>query len=566
MGCSCFSLVSCRDCFAGVSLPQFTKPESTRRPRSASASLSPKTHFYCGCSFRQIEIRVNFNILLDGKNEIIKKLLIGLRTNMSGATTRRRSRSHVETQDEADAARLERSHNSSPVASDGYKRMRLRGGDAASELEMEDDEESESDAEFHSFAADGNVTPPRVNGRVSSNGESATEFSAGAIVRVRLENFLTYDKGEFFPGPSLNMIIGPNGTGKSSLVCAICIGLGYPPAVLGRAQTIGEFVKHGKETAIIEVELQKRPQDRANYVVRLKIGREQNSRTFWLNSKPATMKVIQKLMRTLRIQIDNLCQFLPQDKVAGFAAYNSVDLLDKTLQAAAPAEVLQQHIELKQMFDDQKSVKVSIETGTEQLRSLETRQQGLQADVERMREREQILKVVADLKDARLVADYQEKKTFFDQVKEKKKRAQEQLVRLHQRTAPSLEDVNSKQQYERQVCAVLKARKAQAGAAGADADKAFQAIENLKERSQDLENKKNAEGESMSKKRQRVSEQRAKITRLEAQYKNGKDIASAFNAPEWNHKIVRCTTRENAKIFHACLNTCPERMREASCQ
>jgi len=57
------------------------------------------------------------------------------------------------------------------------------------------------------------------------------EHQPGAIVRVKLTNFVTYSAVEFFPGPSLNMVIGPNGTGKSTLVCAICIGLGYDPKV-----------------------------------------------------------------------------------------------------------------------------------------------------------------------------------------------------------------------------------------------------------------------------------------------------------------------------------------------
>lgn len=53
----------------------------------------------------------------------------------------------------------------------------------------------------------------------------------GSIVRVKLTNFVTYTAVEFFPGPSLNMVIGPNGTGKSTLVCAICLGLGWGPVV-----------------------------------------------------------------------------------------------------------------------------------------------------------------------------------------------------------------------------------------------------------------------------------------------------------------------------------------------
>ncbi len=54
-------------------------------------------------------------------------------------------------------------------------------------------------------------------------------FIPGSIVRIQLQNFVTYDWVEFRPGPYLNMIIGPNGTGKSSIACAICLGLGWSP-------------------------------------------------------------------------------------------------------------------------------------------------------------------------------------------------------------------------------------------------------------------------------------------------------------------------------------------------
>lgn len=69
-----------------------------------------------------------------------------------------------------------------------------------------------------------------------SDAQSDDEYSEeahqpGSIVRVTLKNFVTYTAAEFHPGPSLNMVIGPNGTGKSTLVCAICLGLGWDPKV-----------------------------------------------------------------------------------------------------------------------------------------------------------------------------------------------------------------------------------------------------------------------------------------------------------------------------------------------
>lgn len=52
----------------------------------------------------------------------------------------------------------------------------------------------------------------------------------------------TYDHSEVFPGPNLNMIVGANGTGKSSIVCAICLGLAGKTAVLGR----GDKASHSR--------------------------------------------------------------------------------------------------------------------------------------------------------------------------------------------------------------------------------------------------------------------------------------------------------------------------------
>lgn len=154
-----------------------------------------------------------------------------------------------------------------------------------------------------------------VNTNGTANGDKTAGFQPGAIVRVKVENFVTYEKAEFFPGPNLNMVVGPNGTGKSSLVCAICLGLGYGPKHLGRAGSVKEFVKHGKDMATIEIELYKRPKDRHNYVIRVQIRRDQNSQKWWLNGKETSHKNIQALMQTLKIQVDNLCQFLPQDRV-----------------------------------------------------------------------------------------------------------------------------------------------------------------------------------------------------------------------------------------------------------
>ena len=39
-------------------------------------------------------------------------------------------------------------------------------------------------------------------------------------------------------GPNVNLVIGPNGTGKSTIVCAICLALAGKPKILGRATNV----------------------------------------------------------------------------------------------------------------------------------------------------------------------------------------------------------------------------------------------------------------------------------------------------------------------------------------
>jgi chromosome segregation ATPase len=230
-----------------------------------------------------------------------------------------------------------------------------------------------------------------------SNGE----YQPGAIVRVKVTNFVTYEEAEFHPGPNLNMVIGPNGTGKSSLVCAICLGLGYGPSHLGRAQKIGEFVKHGKDDATIEVELQRRPRDSRNHIIRVRITRDGDKRKWWINNAETSLKAVQSLTRELGIQVDNLCQFLPQDRVAEFAGLNPVELLHHTQRAAAPEEMLVWHEQLKSLRKEEKSLQLEHERNQETLANQEARQENLRADVERLQERQQIQEKVELLEKTR---------------------------------------------------------------------------------------------------------------------------------------------------------------------
>ena len=124
----------------------------------------------------------------------------------------------------------------------------LEGGDqedleGSQDNEVEESGSSEDDADEYiaskstgSEATNSNNIQAGTTERVPSqnglrDGVAQEAFKPGAIVRIRVTDFVTYTSAEFFPGPKLNMVIGPNGTGKSTLVCAICLGLGWGPQV-----------------------------------------------------------------------------------------------------------------------------------------------------------------------------------------------------------------------------------------------------------------------------------------------------------------------------------------------
>uniref|UniRef100_A0A8C4H0B5 Structural maintenance of chromosomes protein 5 n=1 Tax=Dicentrarchus labrax TaxID=13489 RepID=A0A8C4H0B5_DICLA len=128
----------------------------------------------------------------------------------------------------------------------------------------------------------------------------------------------TYDYSVVYPGPNLNMIVGANGTGKSSIVCAICLGLAGKTAILGRGDKVGLYVKRGCHKGFIEIELYK---SGGNLVINREIHVENNQSLWMLNGRHCNQKTVEEEVKALRIQVSNLCQFLPQNVVKEKASF-----------------------------------------------------------------------------------------------------------------------------------------------------------------------------------------------------------------------------------------------------
>jgi len=174
------------------------------------------------------------------------------------------------------------------------------------------------------------------------------EFTAGSILRIKLHNFLTYSDIEICPGPKLNIVLGPNGCGKSSIVCAIALGLCGSPKVLGRADDLKAFVMHECEEAFIEIEVRDAVGIDGKTVIRRTFSSERNASEWYINSIKKKMEDAKDIVARLKIQINNLCTFLPQDKVGNFSMSNPCELLEKTQEAVCP-ELLEMQRKLMEL-------------------------------------------------------------------------------------------------------------------------------------------------------------------------------------------------------------------------
>ncbi|KAK2513862.1 Smc5 [Columba guinea] len=229
--------------------------------------------------------------------------------------------------------------------------------------------------------------------------EARSRFIEGSIVKIFMENFLTYDICEVRPGPNLNMIVGANGTGKSSIVCAICLGLAGKPSFIGRADKVALFVKQGCLKAVVEIELFKPPE---NIVITREIHVVNNSSAWFINKKPTTLKTVEEQIAALNIQVDNLCQFLPQNLCR-----------DK----AIALEKMRQRVERYKQ------------------------------DVERYHERKRHLDSIEMLERKRPWVEYENVRQRHEEVKQSREHAKEELKNLKEKQSPVTKKIQETEEY-----------------------------------------------------------------------------------------------------------------------
>lgn len=214
-------------------------------------------------------------------------------------------------------------------------------------------------------------------------------FRKGNIVRVQMKNFLTFTNTVIHPGPRMNVILGPNGTGKSTIVSAVCIAFAGNPRLLGRSPDLGAFVKHGETKATVEALI---------YDPDLPQGVRSVKKTFNCDGKGhfeldgervRQSDILSKVNRRYDIQLDNISQFMPQEKIAEFVNHRPAELLALAVRSLGGTAKEKEFDELKKLDSTVGNHTQDLKQSESKLAELVAQHEAEAAEVEAYRQQEE---------------------------------------------------------------------------------------------------------------------------------------------------------------------------------
>ncbi|MHA2140694.1 MAG: AAA family ATPase [Candidatus Thorarchaeota archaeon] len=213
------------------------------------------------------------------------------------------------------------------------------------------------------------------------------------IGTVRLKNFLSFYEGIVSFDPGLTVIIGPNGSGKTSVFHAIKFALGSNQRE-ERYSKWSDFVRHGATSA--EVELRVNNGGISHKFLR-RIDRDGIPKAY-IDGKRVKAAELRRLVSSLGLDIDNTLVFMPQERINALREMNPIevrrlveegtglsDVRDRI--ALQETEVAQSRQKLQAALDESRVVERELEllkydlTRLEKKRALKNEEKELEVEV-----------------------------------------------------------------------------------------------------------------------------------------------------------------------------------------
>ncbi|NXY58024.1 SMC6 protein, partial [Callaeas wilsoni] len=203
----------------------------------------------------------------------------------------------------------------------------------------------------------------------------------GIIESIQLKNFMCHSNlGPFQFGSNLNFVVGTNGSGKSSILTALIVGLGGKATATNRGSSLKTFIQKGEISADISITLRNQGRDAFKpelYGTSITVNQHINqdgSRTCKLKSKSGAIISSKKeeligILDHFNIQVvDNPVSILTQEMSKQFLQTKNEGDKYKFFMKATQLEQMKEDYSI--IGKTKKNTRVQIEQGEERLEEL----------------------------------------------------------------------------------------------------------------------------------------------------------------------------------------------------
>ncbi|XP_030346919.1 structural maintenance of chromosomes protein 6 isoform X3 [Strigops habroptila] len=208
----------------------------------------------------------------------------------------------------------------------------------------------------------------------------STEGEVGIIESIQLKNFMCHSMlGPFQFGSNLNFVVGNNGSGKSSVLTALIVGLGGKATATNRGSSLKMFVRDGETSADISITLRNQGRDAfkpeaygSSIIVNQHINLD-GSRSYRLKSKSGTLISSKKeeligILDHFNIQVDNPVSVLTQEMSKHFLQSKNEGDKYKFFMKATQLEQMKE--DYSSIMKTKENTCIQIEQGVERLQEL----------------------------------------------------------------------------------------------------------------------------------------------------------------------------------------------------
>lgn len=236
---------------------------------------------------------------------------------------------------------------------------------------------------------------------------SHIKFQTGNIVYIHLLNFQTFKNQEIYFGNNLNLIVAPNGTGKSSISNSIAfIFEEKPEKIVGKGNHLLEFIHFESDfcevtcvVSSITHYTSKSSENKKNKLcytsLKRKITAIKNEINnvmdikdeFFIDNISVYKKKYYEFIATLCIDCSNLTNFLPQEKVTEFTKINGERLFREVFQKIKITTSHQSIIDIVDEFYEKKAeldkFQMDLENSTKELNLISNNKKLLEDELEK---------------------------------------------------------------------------------------------------------------------------------------------------------------------------------------